>query len=88
MRSQQLSYIIYNSINYIYHVVHYTPSTYLCYNWKFVPFDHLHPTPASGTTNLISFCEFVCILIFWSIIDLQHYVVPNAQPSDLIFLYI
>ena len=31
----QLSYITYN-INYIYHDVHYIPSTYLSYNSKFV----------------------------------------------------
>ena len=39
--SQQLPYITNNSVNYIYHVVHYIPSTYLSYNWKFVPFDYL-----------------------------------------------
>ena len=26
---------------FINHVAHYIPSTYLSYNWKFVPFDHL-----------------------------------------------
>ena len=47
-------------MNYIDHVVHYVPSTYLSYDWKFVPFDHLHsvpppPTPQLlETTNLIS----------------------------------
>ena len=25
-----------------YHAIHYIPRTYLPYNWKFVPFDHLH----------------------------------------------
>ena len=29
------------NINYINHVVHHIPSTYLSYNWKFVPFDLL-----------------------------------------------
>ena len=33
--SQQLSCIMYSSVNYIYHVVHYFPSTYLSYNWMF-----------------------------------------------------
>ena len=66
MRSQQLSYIRYNSINYIYHVVHYTRSTYLCYNWKFVPFDHLHPTPASGTT-IWSLSVSLCVYLFFEV---------------------
>ena len=38
----QLLYITYSSVNYIYHVVHYIPSTYLPYNWKFGPFDCLY----------------------------------------------
>ena len=43
--SQHLLYITYSSVNYIYPVVHYIPSTYFSYNWKFVPFDCLHPIP-------------------------------------------
>ena len=51
---------MYNSVNYIDHVVHYIPGTYLSYNWKFVPFDHSQPIPSppppeSGNHNLISF---------------------------------
>ena len=44
---RKLSYIVYSSVNYIYHSVHYIPSTEI---WKFVPFDHLHSTspPRSG----------------------------------------
>lgn len=36
---------MYSSVNYICHFVHYFPSTYLSYNWKFVPFYNLHPIP-------------------------------------------
>ena len=65
-----LTMFIYNvsSIDYIYHNVHYIPSTYLFYNWKFVSFDYLnpilfppthsltlHPPPPLVTTNLTSF---------------------------------
>ena len=34
-------------VNYSHHVVHYILRTYLSYNWKFVPFDYLPPTPPS-----------------------------------------
>ena len=50
--SQQLSCIIYSSVNYFYHVVHYIPSTCLSYNWKFVPFDSLHPVLPSPAPYL------------------------------------
>ena len=29
-------------VNYIYHVTCYIPSSYLSYNWNFLPFDHFH----------------------------------------------
>ena len=45
-------YVTYMSINYIYPVVHYIPCTYLSYNWKFVPFDHLHLIPPPSTPHL------------------------------------
>ena len=56
---------IYSSVNY--HFVHYIPSTYLSYNWKFVHFDHLHPIlpaatcPANGKhkSDLFSMSLFV-----------------------------
>ena len=41
--SQQLSYIAYSNVHYIYHVVHYIPGTYLSSDWKCVPFDSLYP---------------------------------------------
>ena len=50
--SYQLSYITYSSGNYIYHVVHYIPSTYLSYNWKFVSCDCLYPIPRPPTPCL------------------------------------
>ena len=58
---------MYNSVDYIYHVVHYMPRTNLSYNWKLVPFDHLHLIPPvlhppSVTTNLRSFS--VCWFVF------------------------
>ena len=61
----QLSHITCSSVNYTYHVIHCIPSTYLSYNWKFVPFDHLHPIPppprpASGNHRSdLFFYEFV-----------------------------
>ena len=47
---------MYNSVNYIYQVVHYIPSTYLSYNWKFVPltaFIQYPPPLPLVTTNMI-----------------------------------
>ena len=54
------------------HFVHYIPSTYLSFNWKYVPFDYLQlilpflhthlptlPHPALVTTNLIFMYEWV-----------------------------
>ena len=32
---------------------HYIPRTYLFYNWKFVPFDGLHPIPPPPTSPLV-----------------------------------
>ena len=64
MRTQDLLYWqlshVYSSVNYSNHAVYYINSNYLFYNWKFVPFDHLHlippiPIPALVTTNLIYF---------------------------------
>ena len=39
------------------------------------------------TTSLISFHEFVCIFVylFWSIIDLQHYISFYSKHSDFFF---
>ena len=33
-------------IDYSHDAVHYIPMAYLFYNWKFVPFDSLHPFSA------------------------------------------
>ena len=44
-------------VNYSHHIVHCIPRTYLPYNWKFVPFDHLYPILSlcpSAIRNLIS----------------------------------
>ena len=41
-----LTICIYNMQQcYIYHVVHYIPTTYLFYNWKSVHFEYLEPIP-------------------------------------------
>ena len=53
------------AVNYC-HVVHCIPSTYVSYDWKFQPSDHLCPIPPTHppplvTTNLISLSmSFVC----------------------------
>ena len=59
---------IYNTVNSIYNTViivliivimlYYIPSTFLFYNWKFVPFDYLSPIcllPTLVITDLIAF---------------------------------
>ena len=66
--TQHLSNIQY-IIKYSHCAVPDTPRTYLLYNWKFVPFEHLypfHPLPSLATTKLFSlwvpvFCLFVFI---------------------------
>ena len=70
---------MYNSVNYIYQVVHYIPSVILSYFVTgslylfstFIQFP-LPPNPISGNHKLELFVYgFVC---FWSIIDPQKYV--------------
>ena len=85
----QLWYIKYRSNTYLYHVVHYSPSTYSPYNWKFLPFDYLLPIlpylpPCHPlvSTNLMSFF-WVC---FWSTTDIQHYASSWYASCDLLFL--
>ena len=75
--SQQLSYRIYSSTNYITYVVHFIPSTYL---WQSVPFDYLYlipllpastPTPASDDPKPdLFFCEFGW-LVGWLVVFLK-----------------
>lgn len=54
--------LTHSDVNYIYHIVHYIPATYLTYinNWKFVSLDFLYPIP--NPSNLISSSMnlFVC----------------------------
>ena len=56
---------MYNSVSYIYHVIHYIHSTYLSCTWKFLAFDFLHPVPPLPTPTSanhksdVFFCEFV-----------------------------
>ena len=38
------TFILYSTFNYGPHILHYI-TQYLSFNWKFVPFDHLHPIP-------------------------------------------
>ena len=65
---------------YVYHVVHYIPNAYLSYNWKFAPFDYLHPVPAFHLWwpqfMSLFFFEFIC---FWSINDLQYCVYSSCS---------
>ena len=61
-------YITCSNDNYIYHMVHCIPSAYFSYNWKFIPFNHLHPIPPPqpSSDNLESdlfFYEFVCFFL-------------------------
>ena len=59
--AQQLSHKMNSSANYIHHVVHYIPSTYLSCNWKFLPLEYTFiqfPSPQAlslVTINLNSF---------------------------------
>ena len=67
--SQQLSFITYSNVNYIYHVVHYISSTYSPYNWKFIHFDFLSPIPpppnsASGNNKPTSFSVSWLVSLF------------------------
>ena len=41
----------YNIVDYIHHAVYYIPTTYLFYNWKFVPLDSLHFTHRSKSSQ-------------------------------------
>ena len=66
----------------LYCVVHYIPSAYLFYNWRFLYlltiFIQFHLPPLSTSDNHksdLSLYEFLCLLIyFWSVIDLQQSV--------------
>ena len=85
--SLKFSCVSYSSVNYSCHVVRHIPSTYLSYNWKFLPFDHLPPGPPSPhplplvTTDLISFFMSSCFLIFcfWFYVqwDIQYVSFSN-----------
>ena len=63
--------------------------SYLSYNWKFLPFDCLHPiktSPPPVITNLISFS--MNMFVFEVLSTYDTVLVPVTQHSDLIFLYI
>ena len=63
----------YSSINYTFHAIHCIPNTYLSYKQNFVPFVCLHsilPLPIFHLWGPLS--DLFFILIFWSIIELQH----------------
>ena len=79
--------IIYSNVNCIYCIMHYIPSIYLSYNWKFLPFDCLHPiktSPPPVITNLISFS--MNMFVFEVLSTYDTVLVPVTQHSDLIFL--
>ena len=57
--SEQLSYVTYSSVHYIYQVVHYIPTPYLSYNWEFVPSNCLYPIlPVTETRIKIRAASF------------------------------
>ena len=60
--SQQLTNIWYSIVDHSHHIVHYIPTTYLSFNWKFVPFDRLHPI----STCSISLLKFAKAYIFFA----------------------
>ena len=90
--SQQLSYIMYSSVNYIYLVVSvqslsggYIPISYLSYYWKFVMFDHLHsmplsPNPTSGDHKSDPFFYklFLFFLQYDRLTTLYYFLVHNT----------
>ena len=46
------------------HVVYYISSTFLSYNWKFVPFDHLSPIPPTPTSGNHKSDLFLSLFVF------------------------
>ena len=61
---------IYNIINHSYHAIHYITRCSLFYNWKFVPFDHLH----SFCPHLNPYCLWqspICFLFIWIFVFFQ-----------------
>ena len=51
----------YSVVNYSHHAVHYTPRTYLSYNWKFVPFEHLQSFPPPHAFGRHQYFQYVNI---------------------------
>ena len=56
--------------------VHYMPRIYLFYNWKFVPFDHLHPFNPS-TTPIV----FVFVFVFSFFFSWEKKVIDHSLKS-------
>ena len=84
--SYQLAYIIYTSVSCIYHFLCYIPRTYLSYNWKFVPLDHLHPSPFTSGNHKSDLFLYACLFVKYSWPTAM--LVPGTQHSDSILLYI
>ena len=61
---------MYSSVNYINHIIYHISSTYLSYNWKFVPFDHLH-------SNFPSHCNHKSNLCFYEVVYFLKYNWPT-----------
>ena len=84
---------MYSSVNYIYQVVHYIPSSCLSYSCKFIPFDHLHlippfPPSASSSDKFGNFFLSVTEFVFEVQLTNNTMLAPGTQHSDSIFLYI
>ena len=67
--SQQCSNMQYSITNNSHHAVYYILRTYLFYNWKFVPFDLLHPFHPLHTwlwhlPRVLSICELRVSICF------------------------
>lgn len=74
----------YSIVNYSHHAFCYIIRTYLSYNWKFVPFDHLHPmpptphSPASGN-HKSHLCFYEHIIIFYNVYHLVNVLIEWAK---------
>ena len=85
--SQQFSHITYSSVSFIYPGLHYI---IIIYKWKFIYFDIFIqfplplPCACGNHKSDLFFPEFV----FEVHLTYNTMIVPGAQLSDLIFLYI
>lgn len=65
----------------------YIISLELTYNWECIHFE-FHSVTQPSTSGYQKSDIFFCLFVLLSIIDLEHYLVPGTQHSDLILPYI